>query len=75
MGIETTYYKLEYHDKSNCFNYESIDKKDSYGWKTVCSKLSLEQCEEFTESMYSKYPEELPSYRIILNEFKEFLKT
>jgi hypothetical protein len=74
-------YQLEYSEKQGFFHFADKQTNPNKEYKVICNNLSQNQCEEFTELMFEKFPnintgqEPTPSFKTIFEEFKSFLLT
>ena len=77
-------YRLEYSSKEGVFHYEDTDNnnKNTNGYVCLCDNITLNQCDEFTNEMFEKYPnintgnnKGYPTIKMMKIEFKSFLLT
>jgi len=72
-------YHLEYSEKQGFFHYSDDKSNYSPTYKSICKNLSYNQCCEFTQEMFEKYPETntgkkpVPKFDTIKKEFGFFL--
>ena len=75
-------YKLEYSENQGNFHFAEVktQKQLHESWTTICNKISLQQCLEFTQLMDEKYPVQIindkqcyVSIDTIKKEFENFL--
>lgn len=72
-------YRLEYNEQEGFFHFEDIkaNNENTNGYKTICKKISVEQCIEFTDLIYNKYLDDnkSPTYITVLQDFVDFLRS
>lgn len=67
--------KLEYNVKEGHFLYQTKKIKDSFGWVTLSSRISINTCIEFTAFMEEKHGGKTQTLEIVKAELKAFLLT
>lgn len=72
--MDNYFYILEFSEKNQCFNFnDGRAQQNTFGYRTICANISMEQMIEFTEKMAEYYPENYPSFQYIIIEFEKFL--
>jgi hypothetical protein len=73
------YYRLEYSEKQGFFHYAQDNLPVNTSYRTICNNISYNQCNEFTQNIFKKYPNvntgegDAPPFHVIYDEFRQFL--